>query len=134
MEGEAGEECGRAAEFDGVWGGLDGLGEGVGGGGLVLSNRVAGEELVDAAQAWAEFGVGDEGEELEAAEGETGAEGGEVALELDEGAEEFGMGVVGHAVTEVGWSGRGALKVGGKERKGREMELSDARRLRESAG
>ena len=52
----------------------------------------AGEEGVDVIQAWTEGWVFEKGEKLDAAEGEAGAEGVEIAVEFDEGAQEVGVG------------------------------------------
>lgn len=121
MEGDAGEDGGGAAELDGVLGQLEGSDEGVGGGGLVTDDGAAGEDGLDGEQAFFDGGVFEEGDELKAAEGIAGDEGGEVALEFDEGAEELGVGGGDwgggmcegcfHAMVEFGWRGRGALKV-----------------------
>ncbi len=136
MEGDASEDGGGAAPFDGVLGRFEGLREGFGRGGLVTLDRAGGENGIEGDQAFLDGGVVEEGQELEAVEGETVTEGGEVAPEFGVGPEKFDVargGMCGgcvHAVMEFGWRGWGALKVRRDVAKLCGRELSDARKVR----
>ncbi len=79
------------AAFDGVWSGVEDVLEDGRGLGLESLDGGAGEEAVEVGETRGDGGIFEESDELQAAEGEAGPEGGEIAVEFGVGAQEIGV-------------------------------------------